>query len=152
MGSLSSRKLANEILTASALSLANPIVIAINFICLFEKLATATRDINVAYMPWYRIPVWVVAGIGIYAVITLILFLGARARFKLSFSQFSSVNTYAHSAFAPFVLCSLQLILNGMEWNIAGFILAPLFILGSLIAIPFYFSLAMDRIKGMSNS
>jgi hypothetical protein len=151
MRSLFASRWAKKILTAFALSLANPIAIAISFVYLFGKLATATRGINTAYIPWHLIPAWVVVGTVIYAAITLTLFLGVRVIFKLSFSQFSSVNTHAHSAFAPFIFVSIQLILGGMEWNIAGFILVPLFILGSLVAIPASFILAMERIQEISH-
>ena len=151
MRSLFASRWAKEMLTAFALSLINPIVIAINFVYLFEKLATATRGINTVCIPWRLIPVWVVVGTVIYIAITLTLFLGVRVMFKLSFPQFSSVNTHAHKAFAPFVFVSIQLILGGMEWNFAGFILAPLFILGSLAAIPFSLGLAMERIQELSH-
>ena len=139
-------RLLKEVLFAIAFSLINPIVIAVNFVFVFDKLA-ASVGANTLAMPGYLIPVYMLAGIGIYAVIASMLFLAARVALRLSFSRFSSVNALAHLAFAPFLLFSAQLIWGGMEWNVMGFIIVPLFLFVGLLTIPGYIAIALLRIN-----
>ena len=131
---------------AFTLSLINPVVIAINFIFLFEKLAT-TKNQSMASMPINLVPVWLAAGMGTCVAISLILFFILRATAKLSFTQFTSINMLAHLPFIPFSLFSWLLITTGIEWNIGGLILVPLFILMAVVLIPVSFFIAVVAIR-----
>jgi hypothetical protein len=117
------------------LSLVNPVVIAINFWFLWDKL-TVTTDQNLAALPIKLIPVWLAAGMGIYAAISSILFLVIWAVTRLPFSRIAYINLMAHVPFLPFLLFSQLLMFLGIEWNLAGFIIAPVFILMAAILIP----------------
>jgi len=135
-----------EILLAFTCSFVNPIAIAINFLFVFERLAISDGA-NIFVIPGYLVPVYVATGMVVYAVITSIVFLVVRFMFELSFSRFSSVNAFAHLAFAPFLLLSTQLVLGGMEWNVMGFIVVPLFLLASFFCIPGSIAIAMMRLN-----
>ena len=117
------------------LSLVNPVVIAINFSFLWGKL-TVTTDQNIAALPIKLIPVWLGAGMGIYAAISSILFFVIWAVTRLPFSRIAYINLMAHLPFIPFSLFSWLLITDGIEWNMAGFIIAPIFILMAAILVP----------------
>jgi hypothetical protein len=136
-----------EILLAFAFSLINPVVIALNFFFVFDKLATSIGT-NTLAIPGRLIPVYIATGMGIYAAITSILFLAIQSTLKLPFSKFSSANALGHLVFVPFLLFSLQFISGGgMEWNVMGFIVAPLFLLVSLFSIPVSVAIALLRIN-----
>ncbi len=134
-----------EILLVFAFPFINPVAIAINFIYVFTKLATTT-GINSVVIPGRLVPVYIGTGMGIYVAITLILFLATRLMLKLSFSKFSSVNAWAHLPFFPFCLFSIAVTWGAMEWNLMGFIVVPLFLLVSFIAIPASVVIASWRI------
>ena len=139
---------------ALSLSLINPVVIAISFAFLFDKLSI-TSDNNIASIPIKLVPVWIAAGMGTYVAVSLILFLILRATAKLSFTQFASVNILAHLPFIPFCLFSWLLITEGMEWNLMGFITVPLFILMTAILIPVSFfvtAIAIRKVRRGQNS
>ena len=138
-------RLVREILLAFAFSFINPVVIAINFIYVLTKLATET-GINSVAIPGRLVPVYIGTGMGISIAITLILFLATRLILKLSFSKFSSVNAWAHLPFFPFFYFSILLIWGAPEGNLLGFIVVPLFLLVSFIAIPASVFIASWRI------
>ena len=135
-----------EILLAFAFSLINPVVIALNFIFVFDKLATSIGA-NTLAIPGRLIPVYIATGMGIYAAIASILFLAIQSTLKLPFSKFSSANALGHLVFVPFLLFSLQFIWGGMEWNVMGLIVVPLFLLVSFCSIPVSVFIALRRIN-----
>jgi len=135
-----------EILLAFAFSLINPVAIALNFIFVFNKLATSIGT-NTLAIPGRLIPVYIATGMGIYAAIASILFLAIQSTLKLPFSKFSSANALGHLVFVPFLLFSLQFIWGGMEWNAMGLIVVPLFLLVSFCSIPVSVFIALLRIN-----
>ena len=137
---------AKEILLAFAFSLINPVAIALNFIFVFNKLATSIGT-NTLAIPGRLIPVYIATGMGIYAAIASILFLAIQSTLKLPFSKFSSANALGHLVFVPFLLFSLQFIWGGMEWNAMGLIVVPLFLLVSFCSIPVSVFIALLRIN-----
>lgn len=139
-------KWVKEILLAFVFSLINPVAVALNFVFVFDRLATSV-DTNMFAIPGHLIPVYIATGMGIYAAITSILFLAVRYTLKLSFSKFSYANALAHLAFVPFLLFSLEFIWGGMEWNVMGFIIVPLFLLVSFFSIPASVAIALLRIN-----
>ena len=122
-------------LYALFLSLANPVIISINFIYVWNKLAVTSGQ-NIAALPIKLVPAWLAAGMGIYAILGSILFITIYTITKLPFSRIMSINLKAHLPFLPFLLFSQQLAHHGFEWNIGGFILVPIFLVMAAILIP----------------
>lgn len=121
-------------LYALFLSLANPVVISINFIYVWNKLQVTSGQ-NIAALPIKLVPAWLAAGMGIYAILGSILFITIYTITKLPFSRIMSINLKAHLPFLPFLLFSQQLAHHGFEWN-GGLILVSIFLVMAAISIP----------------
>ncbi len=124
-------------------SLANPFVIFVNVLMVWGPLSTGRA--SELWLEWPAVPVWVGTGIVFFAALSGVQWLAIHLRTGLSFDAFVRLDRRAQLPYAPFLLVSTMLF-QGIEMNVMGFIVVPLFVLALLVTVPLSWFITLSEL------
>jgi len=119
-------------------SITNPFVIAINFVLVWTNLAQETST-NVSRLPGWSIPIWILAGLFIAAVLIALQYLIVRIVVKVPYPKYRWLDSIAHLPYLPFLFATSTFMFSELEGNIIGFIVLPAYMVATLITLPISF-------------